>query len=169
MSWMALCHKITICNSFLVPWSYTNLLVRSVPHFSSSFLRILCGASTRNAASHKMAMRLAYGATQPCVSNGTPHAVDDTVTTCLRLIYGLRWRLSLLCRLSLSRKHIATESGNFMGFQIALLIYASTSEEVNSKFVELFGKLPVFRGYRSSFFKKGQRSTLLCVFQYKII
>jgi len=46
------------------------------------------------------------------------------------------------------------ECGNLMGFQIASLGYASTSEEVNSKFVELFGKLPVFGRYRSSFFKK---------------
>jgi len=61
------------------------------------------------------------------------------------------------------------ECGNFMGFQIALLGYASTSDGVNSKFVELFGKLPDFGRYRSSFFKKGLRSSLLCVFQYKII
>jgi len=155
-------------NSCLVPWSYTNLLVRRVPHFSSSFLHILCGASTRDDVSDKMAMRLAYGATQPCVSNGTLHAVDDTLTTFLRLACGLRWRLSMLC-LSLSRKHIAMECGHFMGFQIALLVYASTSEEVKSKFVELLEKLLVFRGYRSSFFKKGQRSTLLSVFQYTII
>jgi len=59
--------------------------VRRVPHFFSSFLHILCGASNRDAASDKLAMRLAYDATRSCVSNGTPHAVDDTVTTCLRL------------------------------------------------------------------------------------
>jgi hypothetical protein len=43
---------------------------------------------------------------------------------------------------------MATECGNFMGFQVALLVCASTSEEVNSKFVELFGKHPILYDWK---------------------
>jgi hypothetical protein len=58
----------------------------------------------------------------------------------------------MLCRLSRSRKHIATEGGNLKGFQNALLIDPIRSDEADIKLVDLVEKqfsvtvkIPVFR------------------------
>jgi hypothetical protein len=61
----------------------------------------------------KMPIRLAYDTTLPCVSRVTAHTTDDRITICSRQhdTTGRR-RLGMLCRLSLSRKHIATDGGD---------------------------------------------------------
>ena len=46
----------------------------------------------------------------------------------------------MLCRLSLSRKDIATEGGSLTGFYNASLVYVSMSEEANIKLAELVGE-----------------------------
>jgi hypothetical protein len=46
----------------------------------------------------------------------------------------------VLCRLSLSRKHIATEGGNLKGFQNALLVDPVRSNETDIKLVDLLGE-----------------------------
>jgi hypothetical protein len=54
----------------------------------------------------------------------------------------------MLCRLSLSRKHIATEGGNHMDFLNASLLYASTSEEANITLVKHVGEHGVLYDWR---------------------
>jgi hypothetical protein len=49
-----------------------------------------------------MVIRLAYDMIQPCVLNGTLHTGDDSITTCSLLADTMRWRPSLLYRLSIS-------------------------------------------------------------------
>jgi hypothetical protein len=44
----------------------------------------------------------------------------------------------MLCRLSLSLEHVATEGANLTGFSNALVRHASRTEGVNIKLVELF-------------------------------
>ena len=65
----------------------------------------------------KMPIRLAYDTTVPCVSRVTSHTTDDRITICSRRHDTTGQRLGMLCRLSLSRKHIATEGGDLMGIK----------------------------------------------------
>lgn len=58
---------------------------------------------------------------------------------CLRRVDTIRWH-SMLCGLSLSRKHIATEGGNLKGFQNALLVDPIRSDEADIKLVDLMEK-----------------------------
>lgn len=67
----------------------------------------------------KVAIHLAYEATKPLVSNGTAHTEDDTITVRSQRYDTIRLRLTTLCRLSLSRKHIATDPQNRTDFQNA--------------------------------------------------
>jgi hypothetical protein len=46
----------------------------------------------------------------------------------------------MLCRLSLSGQHIATEGGNLKGFQNALLVDPISSDEADIKHVDLMEK-----------------------------
>jgi len=46
----------------------------------------------------------------------------------------------MLCRLSLSRKHIAIEGGNLKGFQNALLVDPIRSKQADIKLVDLLGE-----------------------------
>jgi len=64
----------------------------------------------------QMATLLAYDTTQPFVSNGTGHEEDDKVTICSWRFDKIRWRLSMLGRLSVSRKHTATQGENVAYF-----------------------------------------------------
>lgn len=67
----------------------------------------------------------------------------------------------MLCRLSLSRKHIATEGGNLKGFQNALLVDPIRSYEADIKLVDLVGKqFPVT--VKILVFRKGQTLRSLC-------
>jgi hypothetical protein len=61
--------------------------------------------------SDKMPIRLAYDTTLPCVSRVISHTTADRITICSRHAT-TRQRVGMLCRLSLSRKHIATEGGD---------------------------------------------------------
>jgi hypothetical protein len=55
-------------------------------------------------------IRLAYDMTLPCVSRVTSHTTDDRITICSRRHDTTgQGRLGMLCRLSLTRKHTATE------------------------------------------------------------
>jgi hypothetical protein len=60
----------------------------------------------------QMTIRLAYGTTQPFVTDGTSHTEDDTIMICSEEFDGIRHRLSMPRRVSLSSKHIATKGGN---------------------------------------------------------
>jgi hypothetical protein len=55
-------------------------------------------------------------------------------------------RLGILCRLSLSRKHIAIEGGNFMSFESCLLVYARTNNELAELFIASYvtGKILIY-------------------------
>lgn len=62
----------------------------------------------------------------------------------------------MLCRLSLSRKHVAVGGGYLKGFQNTLLVDPIRSDEADIKLVDLVVtvKIPVFR--------KGQNLRPLC-------
>ena len=60
----------------------------------------------------KMPIRLAYDTTLPCVSRVTSHTTDDRITICSRENDTTGQGRGILWRLSLSRKHIATEGGD---------------------------------------------------------
>ena len=62
-----------------------------------------------------IAIRLAYGTTELSVSNGTSHTEDDAITICVRQADTMRIRVAY--RLSLGRKHIATENGSLRAFK----------------------------------------------------
>jgi len=51
-------------------------------------------------------------------------------TICSRLTDTIRWRPSMLCRLSLGRQHLAAKEGQLTGYYNVLLVYGSTSEEI---------------------------------------
>jgi len=57
----------------------------------------------------KVAIHLTYEVTKHLVLNDTSHTEDDTIIVCSRRNDTIRLRLTTLCRLSLSRKHIATD------------------------------------------------------------
>ena len=62
----------------------------------------------------KMLIRLAYDTILPCDSRVTSHTTGDRITICSRRHDTAGQQLGMLCRLSLSRKHIATEGGDLM-------------------------------------------------------
>ena len=77
---------------------------------------------------------LACDATRPSASNGASHIKDDTIIPCVHSGATRRGDDSAhLSRLPLSRYHIATEGENLTGFYNALLVHASTTEEVDIK------------------------------------
>ena len=80
------------------------------------------------------------------------------------------WRLMTHCRLSLSRKQIATESWNLSGFWNALLVDASTSEETNIKTCGACGEVfRLVRLERCGYSREDKISNFSCVFLYKMI
>jgi len=67
----------------------------------------------------------------------------------------------MLCRLSLSRKHIATEGGTLKGFQNALLFDPIRSDEADIKHVDLMEKQFAVT-VKILVFRKGQTLRPLC-------
>ena len=93
-----------------------------------------------------MSIRSPYDTTQLFVSYGTSHTLEDTITTYSRQASKIRRRLKPLRHLSLNHKHIATQGGNFTGFQDAF--HTTATEEANIKLLELLGENSILYDYR---------------------
>ena len=76
----------------------------------TNIARIRTGATILGIIYDAMAKRSAYDTTPPYVSNGTSRSEDYTNTICSRHDDMIRRRFKIVCRLSLSRKHIATDA-----------------------------------------------------------
>ena len=84
--------------------------------------------------SDTMVIRLAYDMTQPCFLKGSSHTGDVLGTTCSLLADTMRWRPSLLYRLSISLSQMYGVSQKDR-FYSAVLGYVHFSEEANTKLV----------------------------------
>jgi hypothetical protein len=94
----------------------------------------------------KVAIHWAYAAIKPLVLNGTSHKQDQTITIYSRRDDMIRLRLSTLCRLSLSRKRIATDPRNRTDFQNAC---TSLYKHDWGESVYCYGFLNIFRWDRT--------------------
>ena len=88
-----------------------------------------------------MVIRLAYGVTQTCFLNGTSHIGEDSVTTCSLLADTMRWRPSLLYRLSINRHRCMTCHGRAEVWYVLQrrVSYVNLCDEANTKLVSFCG------------------------------